>query len=121
MEMTITKAMCLSTFELSSSRVVQIFIMVWPICYIHNLFTILAEMENLTTQMCWLLVKKEGYLAIWQKPLNNSCYTTRNSSLAQPPLCDVNDNPDDVWYHAISFVYSLVYFVSVSYFKLFMK
>ncbi|KAJ3685633.1 hypothetical protein LUZ61_014797 [Rhynchospora tenuis] len=56
------------------------------------------EMEDLTTRMCWTLVKKEGYLAIWQKPLNNSCYTTRNSSLAQPPLCDINDNPNDVWY-----------------------
>lgn len=82
-------------------------------------------MENLTTQMCWRLVKKEGYLAIWQKPLNNSCYTTRDSLLAQPPLCDANDNPDDVWYpeiylHLIAFTLfgPLVF---LSYFSIFME
>ncbi|KAI3906314.1 hypothetical protein MKW92_026479, partial [Papaver armeniacum] len=32
------------------------------------------EMEDLTTRLCWELVKKEGYVAIWRKPSNNSCY-----------------------------------------------
>ncbi|RZC90929.1 hypothetical protein C5167_028761, partial [Papaver somniferum] len=32
------------------------------------------EMEDLTTRLCWELVKKEGYVAIWHKPSNNSCY-----------------------------------------------
>nr|QTZ19650.1 putative methyltransferase PMT10 [Bixa orellana] len=55
------------------------------------------EMEDLTTRNCWELIKKEGYLAIWQKPLNNSCYLKRDTGM-QPPLCDSDDNPDTVWY-----------------------
>lgn len=55
------------------------------------------EMENLTSRICWELVKKEGYIAIWQKPLNNSCYLSRGADV-QPPLCDPSDDPDSVWY-----------------------
>nr|XP_043632698.1 probable methyltransferase PMT11 [Erigeron canadensis] len=55
------------------------------------------EMTNLTTNLCWNLVKKEGYIAIWQKPLNNSCYSNRELGTL-PPLCDERDDPDDVWY-----------------------
>ncbi|KAG6786108.1 hypothetical protein POTOM_007702 [Populus tomentosa] len=55
------------------------------------------EMQDLTRRICWELVKKEGYIAIWRKPLNNSCYLSRDSG-AQPPLCDSNDDPDSVWY-----------------------
>lgn len=54
-------------------------------------------MENLTSRMCWELVKKEGYIAIWRKPINNDCYLSRDAE-AKPPLCDENDNPDNVWY-----------------------
>lgn len=54
-------------------------------------------MEDLTIRLCWELVKKEGYIAIWRKPLNNSCYLNRDTGV-QPPLCDPNDDPDDVWY-----------------------
>ncbi|XP_031274015.1 probable methyltransferase PMT11 [Pistacia vera] len=55
------------------------------------------EMLNLTTRLCWELVKKEGYVAIWQKPSNNSCYLSREAGTT-PPLCDPDDNPDNVWY-----------------------
>ncbi|KAL5071111.1 hypothetical protein RYX36_021998 [Vicia faba] len=55
------------------------------------------EMENLTASMCWELVRKEGYIAIWRKPINNSCYLSRNISV-RPPLCKSNDDADDVWY-----------------------
>ncbi|KAK9270383.1 hypothetical protein L1049_025962 [Liquidambar formosana] len=55
------------------------------------------EMEDLTVRICWELVKKEGYVAIWRKPLNNSCYLNRDTGV-QPPLCDQNDDPDNVWY-----------------------
>ncbi|KAK8549440.1 hypothetical protein V6N13_027193 [Hibiscus sabdariffa] len=55
------------------------------------------EMLNLTTRLCWNLVKKEGYIAIWQKPFNNSCYLSRETGII-PPLCDPNDDPDNVWY-----------------------
>ncbi|CAK9135656.1 unnamed protein product [Ilex paraguariensis] len=55
------------------------------------------EMVNLTTHLCWMLVKKEGYIAIWQKPFNNSCYLNREAGI-QPPLCDPDDDPNNVWY-----------------------
>nr|XP_027189237.1 probable methyltransferase PMT10 isoform X2 [Cicer arietinum] len=55
------------------------------------------EMENLTARMCWELVLKEGYIAIWRKPMTNSCYLSRDMAV-HPPLCDSNDDPDDVWY-----------------------
>ncbi|KAJ0505384.1 putative S-adenosyl-L-methionine-dependent methyltransferase [Helianthus annuus] len=55
------------------------------------------EMLNLTNRLCWNLVKKEGYVAIWQKPIDNTCYLSRGSE-TQPPLCDNEDNPDNVWY-----------------------
>ncbi|KAL7147726.1 hypothetical protein ABFS83_06G126100 [Erythranthe nasuta] len=55
------------------------------------------EMVNLTSRLCWTLVKKEGYIAIWQKPSNNSCYFSREEG-TQPPLCEPDDDPDNVWY-----------------------
>ncbi|KAK7377401.1 hypothetical protein VNO80_02825 [Phaseolus coccineus] len=55
------------------------------------------EMENLTTRICWELVQKEGYIAIWRKPMNNSCYLSRDMAV-HPPLCESNDDPDNVWY-----------------------
>ncbi|XP_050213144.1 probable methyltransferase PMT10 [Mercurialis annua] len=55
------------------------------------------EMQKLTSSMCWKFVKKEGYIAIWQKPLNNSCYLNREAR-STPPLCEANDDPDNVWY-----------------------
>ena len=58
-------------------------------------------MEDLTTRLCWELVKKEGYVAIWRKPLNNSCYMSRDPGV-EPPLCDTDDNPDAVWYFSTS-------------------
>ncbi|KAL4032327.1 hypothetical protein IC575_005398 [Cucumis melo] len=54
------------------------------------------EMLNLTTRLCWEFVKKDGYIAIWRKPLNNSCYLNREAA-TKPPLCDQNDDPDRVW------------------------
>uniref|UniRef100_A0A7N2MJ06 Methyltransferase n=1 Tax=Quercus lobata TaxID=97700 RepID=A0A7N2MJ06_QUELO len=55
------------------------------------------RIENLATCICWELVKKEGYLAEWRKPLNNSCYLNRAGEV-QPPLCDSDDDPGKVWY-----------------------
>lgn len=54
-------------------------------------------MVDLTTRLCWELVKKEGYIAIWKKPLSNNCYLGRGEG-TQPPLCDSDDDPDNVWY-----------------------
>ncbi|KAI4337873.1 hypothetical protein L6164_016240 [Bauhinia variegata] len=55
------------------------------------------EMKDLTSRICWELVKKEGYIAVWQKPQNNSCYLSRRPGV-QPPLCDSNVHQDSVWY-----------------------
>ncbi|KAK9742422.1 hypothetical protein RND81_03G171700 [Saponaria officinalis] len=55
------------------------------------------EMVNLTTRLCWELVRKEGYIAIWQKPLNNTCYFSREVG-THPPICNTDDDPDNVWY-----------------------
>ncbi|GKB73015.1 probable methyltransferase PMT10 [Tanacetum coccineum] len=56
------------------------------------------EMEDLTARMCWELIAKEGYIAIWRKPVNNTCYVARGPDI-HPPMCDANDDPDNVWYH----------------------
>ncbi|CAJ1863810.1 unnamed protein product [Sphenostylis stenocarpa] len=55
------------------------------------------EMLNLTTRLCWKFLKKDGYIAVWQKPSDNSCYINRKAG-TKPPLCDPNDDPDSVWY-----------------------
>lgn len=56
-----------------------------------------TEMEDLTINLCWELVNKEEYIAIWQKPTNNSCYLNRDPN-AKPSLCDTDDDPEDIWY-----------------------
>ncbi|XP_061368929.1 probable methyltransferase PMT11 [Gastrolobium bilobum] len=55
------------------------------------------EMLNLTTRLCWKFLKRDGYIAIWQKPTDNSCYLNREAG-TKPPLCDPSDDPDNVWY-----------------------
>ncbi|KAL2333286.1 hypothetical protein Fmac_014499 [Flemingia macrophylla] len=55
------------------------------------------EMLNLTTRLCWKFLKKDGYIAIWQKPTNNICYLDREAG-TKPPMCDLSDDPDNVWY-----------------------
>lgn len=52
-------------------------------------------MEELTSHICWELVNRRGEIAIWRKPLNNSCYLSRDGG-QQPPLCDSSDDPDNV-------------------------
>ncbi|CAN1239809.1 Probable methyltransferase PMT10, partial [Linum grandiflorum] len=60
-----------------------------------------AEIDDLTRRICWELVKKEGGVAIWRKPLNNSCYLGREIG-AQPQLCSSYEDPDNVWYFNVS-------------------
>ncbi|RDY01588.1 putative methyltransferase PMT11, partial [Mucuna pruriens] len=43
------------------------------------------EMLNLTTRLCWKFLKKDGYIAVWQKPFDNSCYLEREAG-TKPPL-----------------------------------
>ncbi|CAL5384791.1 unnamed protein product [Camellia sinensis] len=54
------------------------------------------ERGNGETFLAYLLgTYKEGYIAIWRKPLNNNCYVNRHPQL-QPPICEANDDPDNV-------------------------
>ncbi|KAJ6820942.1 putative methyltransferase PMT26 [Iris pallida] len=59
-------------------------------------------MEALTKSMCWEMVAKTGKdpvnrvgLAIYRKPLNNSCYEKRKEN--SPPLCQESDDPNAAW------------------------
>ncbi|KAI5065436.1 hypothetical protein GOP47_0020131 [Adiantum capillus-veneris] len=58
-------------------------------------------MLNLTDRLCWTLVAKEHYIAIWQKPSDNTCYKDRPPG-SEPPICDASDDPNDVWYVPMS-------------------
>jgi len=60
-------------------------------------------MLNLTTRLCWKFLKKDGYVAMWQKHSNNSCYLNREAG-TQPILCDQSDDPDSVWYCVLAFL-----------------
>jgi len=78
-----------------------------------KLFAI-SEMLNLTTRLCWKFLKKDGYVAIWQKPSDNSCYLNREAG-TQPALCDQSDDPDNVWYCTLAFlIYRLLYDIFLS-------
>ncbi|KAH9691420.1 hypothetical protein KPL70_016093 [Citrus sinensis] len=39
---------------------------------------------------------KEGYIAMWRKPVNNTCYASHGAGV-QPPICDSDDDPENVW------------------------
>ncbi|KAK6939939.1 LOW QUALITY PROTEIN: putative S-adenosyl-L-methionine-dependent methyltransferase [Dillenia turbinata] len=56
-----------------------------------------SEMVDLNACICWELAKKEGNIAIWRKPSNKSCYISLDPNI-QPPMCDIDDDPDNVWY-----------------------
>lgn len=58
-------------------------------------------MVKLTKSLCWTLVAKEHYLAIWQKPVDTTCYKDLPRG-TEPPLCETSDDPDDVWYVPMS-------------------
>ena len=71
--------------------------MLWVLWYYTLNLSKFSEMVNLTNRLCWELVNKGGYIAIWQKPSNNSCYLSREA-YTSPPICDKDDDPDNVWY-----------------------
>lgn len=41
-------------------------------------------------------MKKEGYIAMWRKPVNNTGYASHGAGV-QPPICDSDDDPENVW------------------------
>ncbi|XP_073391233.1 probable methyltransferase PMT10 isoform X2 [Physcomitrium patens] len=40
--------------------------------------------ESLTSRLCWKQVGKEGQVAVWRKPLNDSCYIDRPIDTGKP-------------------------------------
>ncbi|KAJ0973205.1 hypothetical protein J5N97_021164 [Dioscorea zingiberensis] len=58
-------------------------------------------MSALTKSMCWDMVKKTKDklnrvgIAIYRKPLDNTCYDKRKKS--NPPLCEESDDPNAAW------------------------
>ncbi|XP_023750834.1 probable methyltransferase PMT27 [Lactuca sativa] len=63
------------------------------------------EMSALTVAMCWKLVtiKKDKLnaisVAVYHKPDSNECYHLRKTQ--QPPMCELNDDPDAAWYEPL--------------------
>ncbi|KAF3795376.1 putative methyltransferase [Nymphaea thermarum] len=57
----------------------------------------LDAIQKLLSGMCYKLYKMEGDLAVWQKPIDNTCYDARDSSV-YPPKCDDSIEPDSAWY-----------------------
>lgn len=53
-------------------------------------------MSSLLLRMCWRIMSKRDQTVIWAKPLDNRCYTRRDSH-AQPPLCSSLNDPDASW------------------------
>ncbi|CAI0555294.1 unnamed protein product [Linum tenue] len=51
-------------------------------------------MSKLLETMCWELVTRVG-LAIYKKPMNNSCYEKR--SVQDPPMCEASDDANAAW------------------------
>lgn len=56
----------------------------------------LDAIQKLLSGMCYKLYKLEGDLAVWQKPMDNTCYNERDSSV-YPPKCDDSIEPDAAW------------------------
>ncbi|KAK4773247.1 hypothetical protein SAY87_028266 [Trapa incisa] len=54
------------------------------------------QMSALVERMCWRIASKRNQTVIWQKPLNNDCYMTREPGTL-PPMCQSDNDPDAVW------------------------
>lgn len=55
------------------------------------------KIMDFATKMCWKLYAKKDDLAVWQKPMDNSCYEEREEE-TYPPICDDAIEPDAAWY-----------------------
>ncbi|KAJ7528246.1 hypothetical protein O6H91_16G091300 [Diphasiastrum complanatum] len=57
----------------------------------------LDAIQDLLSRMCYSQYAMEGDIAVWQKPVENSCYENREP-LTLPPICDDSIEPDAAWY-----------------------
>lgn len=55
------------------------------------------EVTDVTNRLCWKIAAQEGQTVIFQKPLDETCYSEREEAI--PPLCSTSDaSPDEAWY-----------------------
>eukprot|EP01018_Ginkgo_biloba_P018085 Gb_15434 [translate_table: standard] len=54
-------------------------------------------LKDLLRNMCYKLYNKKDDIVVWQKPLDNHCYDSRDDT-AYPPKCDDSIEPDAAWY-----------------------
>lgn len=57
---------------------------------------LLDKIEGLLGNMCYKKYATKDDIAVWQKPLDNSCYEERAEDV-YPPVCDDAIEPDAAW------------------------
>lgn len=57
----------------------------------------LDRIKDLLNRMCYKQYAMKGDIAVWQKPLDDTCYNSREEDTI-PPLCDDSIDPDASWY-----------------------
>lgn len=57
----------------------------------------LDRIKDLLDKMCYKLYAMKDDLAVWQKPLDNTCYEQREEG-TYPPVCDDAIEADAAWY-----------------------
>ncbi|MCO5586645.1 hypothetical protein L7F22_040586 [Adiantum nelumboides] len=57
----------------------------------------LEKIQDLLERMCYKQYAMKGDIAVWQKPIDDTCYNERVEETV-PPLCDDSINPDAAWY-----------------------
>jgi hypothetical protein len=56
----------------------------------------LDKLQDLLNRMCYKKYATKGDIAVWQKPLDDTCFKERAED-AQPPLCDDSIDADASW------------------------
>lgn len=57
----------------------------------------LDKIQDLLERMCYKQYAMQGDIAVWQKPIDDTCYNERAEETV-PPLCDDSIDPDAAWY-----------------------
>ncbi|KAH7301055.1 hypothetical protein KP509_23G010200 [Ceratopteris richardii] len=57
----------------------------------------LEGIQDLLERMCYKQYAMKGDIAVWQKPLDDTCYNARGEDVT-PPVCDDSIDPDAAWY-----------------------
>ncbi|KAH7281048.1 hypothetical protein KP509_36G027200 [Ceratopteris richardii] len=57
----------------------------------------LEKIQDLLHRMCYKRYAMKGDIAVWQKPIDDTCYNERSEE-TEPPICDDSIDPDAAWY-----------------------